>query len=230
MERVEGEPQFCNSIFKVLKTVHPECGISKISMGIVNSLIVDVCRALIAESLHVCEMRKANALTSREMQETVVRVFPGALGEHAVSEGVKACVMCAAAEMEEERGNSMPTSADGPPRSGLVFPVGRVHHLIVACSRVHADVTAAVYLAGVLEYLAAEVLELAGHEALIRGLVSIKPRHIENAIRKDQEISTLLTAARSRERRQEGDDSVMQVEQNLAASQPKIDVSRIPLT
>jgi len=70
-------------------------------------------------------------------------------------------------------------------RAGLQFPVGRMHRLLRKgnyAKRVGAG--APVYLAAVLEYLSAEILELAGN---------IIPRHLQLAIRNDEELNKLLS-------------------------------------
>jgi len=78
-------------------------------------------------------------------------------------------------------------------RSGLSFPVGRIHRVLKERNpgfRVAGG--AAVYLAAVLEYLTAEVLELAGNAAKDNKKSRIIPRHIQLAIRNDQELNKLL--------------------------------------
>merc|ERR1711886_13105 len=79
-------------------------------------------------------------------------------------------------------------------RAGLQFPVGRIHRLLRKgnyAERVGAG--APVYLAAVLEYLAAEVLELAGNAAKDNKKTRIVPRHILLAIKNDEELNKLLT-------------------------------------
>ncbi|NXH54926.1 H2AX protein, partial [Rhabdornis inornatus] len=78
-------------------------------------------------------------------------------------------------------------------RAGLTFPVGRVHRLLRRGhygERVRS--TAMVYLAAVLEYLTAEVLELAGNVARYHKKQRIMPRHVQLAVRHDEELNKLL--------------------------------------
>ena len=78
-------------------------------------------------------------------------------------------------------------------KAGLQFPVGRVARYLKAgkyATRVGAG--APVYLAAVLEYLCAEVLELAGNASRDNKKTRIVPRHVQLAIRNDEELSKLL--------------------------------------
>ncbi|XP_010461941.1 PREDICTED: probable histone H2A.1 [Camelina sativa] len=78
-------------------------------------------------------------------------------------------------------------------KAGLQFPVGRIARFLKKgkyAERVGAG--APVYLAAVLEYLAAEVLELAGNAARDNKKTRIVPRHIQLAVRNDEELSKLL--------------------------------------
>eukprot|EP00798_Chlamydomonas_sp_ICE-L_P016917 gene16917-biopygen25831 len=78
-------------------------------------------------------------------------------------------------------------------KAGLQFPVGRVARYLKKgkyAERVGAG--APVYLAAVLEYLCAEVLELAGNAARDNKKTRIVPRQVQLAIRNDEELSKLL--------------------------------------
>jgi histone H2A len=78
-------------------------------------------------------------------------------------------------------------------RAGLQFPVGRISRFLRKgryAGRVGAG--APVYLAAVMEYLAAEILELAGNAARDNKRTRITPRHIQLAIRNDEELNKLL--------------------------------------
>ncbi|KAF8661172.1 hypothetical protein HU200_003200 [Digitaria exilis] len=80
-------------------------------------------------------------------------------------------------------------------KAGLQFPVGRVARYLKTgkyAERVGGG--APVYLSAVLEYLAAEVLELAGNAARDNKKTRIVPRHIQLAVRNDEELSKLLGA------------------------------------
>ena len=78
-------------------------------------------------------------------------------------------------------------------RAGLQFPVGRVHrHLRDGRYAARVGAGAPVYAAAVLEYLAAEILELAGNAARDNKRSRITPRHVQLAIRNDEELNKLL--------------------------------------
>ena len=77
-------------IYKVLKQVHPETGISKRGMSIMNSFINDVFERVCMEAGRLARYNKKSTLSSREVQTAIRLVLPGELAKHAVSEGTKA--------------------------------------------------------------------------------------------------------------------------------------------
>ncbi|XP_034048849.1 histone H2A-beta, sperm-like [Thalassophryne amazonica] len=85
--------------------------------------------------------------------------------------------------------------------AGLQFPLSRVHHMQGGSCVGHVGAGAPVYLAAVLKYLAAEILELASSASQDSGKTRIIPRHLQLAVRNDEELmsgvdtSFLLTVA-----------------------------------
>ena len=86
-KRVES---YSSYIYKVLKQVHPETGISKSGMSIMNSFINDIFEKVSSEAGKLVRYNKKATLSSREVQTAVRLVLPGELAKHAVSEGTKA--------------------------------------------------------------------------------------------------------------------------------------------
>ena len=78
-------------------------------------------------------------------------------------------------------------------KAGLQFPVGRVaRYMKKAKVSARVGAGAPVYMAAVLEYLTAEVLELAGNAARDNKKTRIVPRHIQLAVRNDEELNKLM--------------------------------------
>jgi histone H2B len=86
-KRVES---FNTYIYKVLKQVHPDTGISKKAMSIMNSFINDTFEKIATESGKLCRYNNKATLSSREVQTAIRLLLPGELAKHAVSEGTKA--------------------------------------------------------------------------------------------------------------------------------------------
>ena len=77
-------------IYKVLKQVHPDTGISSKAMSIMNSFVNDIFERIAAEASRLAHYNKRSTITSREIQTAVRLLLPGELAKHAVSEGTKA--------------------------------------------------------------------------------------------------------------------------------------------
>ncbi|XP_070772842.1 histone H2B 1/2-like [Enoplosus armatus] len=77
-------------VYKVLKQVHPDTGISSKAMLIMNSFVSDIFERIAGESSRLAQYNKRSTITSREIQTAVRLLLPGELAKHAVSEGTKA--------------------------------------------------------------------------------------------------------------------------------------------
>eukprot|EP00058_Branchiostoma_floridae_P010158 XP_002595646.1 hypothetical protein BRAFLDRAFT_56953 [Branchiostoma floridae] len=77
-------------IYKVLKQVHPDTGVSSKAMGIMNSFVNDIFERIAGEASRLAHYNKRFTISSREIQTAVRLLLPGELAKHAVSEGTKA--------------------------------------------------------------------------------------------------------------------------------------------
>merc|ERR1712226_1299207 len=77
-------------IYKVLKQVRPDTGVSSKAMSIMNSFVNDLFERIAAEASKLAHYNKRSTITSREIQTAVRLLLPGELAKHAVSEGTKA--------------------------------------------------------------------------------------------------------------------------------------------
>ena len=77
-------------IYKVLKQVHGDTGVSKKSMAIMNSFINDIFEKISLEASKLVRYNKKHTLSAREVQSAVKLLLPGELAKHAIIEGAKA--------------------------------------------------------------------------------------------------------------------------------------------
>ena len=81
---------YLSYIYKVHKQMHPDTGISKKGISIMNSFINDIFGRLAGEAGKLAIYSKKATLSSREIQTSVRLMLPGELAKHAVSEDTKA--------------------------------------------------------------------------------------------------------------------------------------------
>ena len=90
MRRGKRKESYAIYIYKVLKQVHPDTGISSKAMGIMNSFVNDIFERIAVESSRLSLYNKKATISSREIQTAIRLLLPGELAKHAVSEGTKA--------------------------------------------------------------------------------------------------------------------------------------------
>nr|7DLX_A Chain A, Histone H2B,Histone H2A [Saccharomyces cerevisiae RM11-1a]7DLX_B Chain B, Histone H2B,Histone H2A [Saccharomyces cerevisiae RM11-1a]7DLX_C Chain C, Histone H2B,Histone H2A [Saccharomyces cerevisiae RM11-1a]7DLX_D Chain D, Histone H2B,Histone H2A [Saccharomyces cerevisiae RM11-1a]7DLX_E Chain E, Histone H2B,Histone H2A [Saccharomyces cerevisiae RM11-1a]7DLX_F Chain F, Histone H2B,Histone H2A [Saccharomyces cerevisiae RM11-1a]7DLX_G Chain G, Histone H2B,Histone H2A [Saccharomyces ce len=189
---------YSSYIYKVLKQTHPDTGISQKSMSILNSFVNDIFERIATEASKLAAYNKKSTISAREIQTAVRLILPGELAKHAVSEGTRAVTKYSSSTQASggkggKAGSAAKASQSRSAKAGLTFPVGRVHRLLRRgnyAQRIGSK--AAIYLTAVLEYLTAEVLELAGNAARDNKKTRIIPRHLQLAIRNDDELNKLL--------------------------------------
>ena len=184
---------FHSYIYKVLKQVHPDIGINAKAMAIMNSLVYGQFERLCNEAGTLARYIKKGTLSSREVQTAVRLILPLELAKHAVSEGRKAVTKYDSnkdltKEVKKREGMESVTA-----QAGLTFSVSRFGRYTRKRNKTNRMSAAApVYLAAVVEYLVAEVVELAGNAARDNKFSRISPRHVTLAVRNDEELNKLL--------------------------------------
>ncbi|KAG1846060.1 histone-fold-containing protein [Suillus subalutaceus] len=80
---------YSSYIYKVLKQVHADTGISNKAMAILNSFVNDIFERIATEASKLASYSKKSTISSREIQTAVRLILPGELAKHAISEGTK---------------------------------------------------------------------------------------------------------------------------------------------
>ncbi|KAL7319540.1 histone H2B [Mucor circinelloides] len=88
--KISRRETYSSYIYKVLKQVHPDTGISNKAMSILNSFVNDIFERIASEASKLAAYNKRSTISSREIQTAVRLILPGELAKHAVSEGTKA--------------------------------------------------------------------------------------------------------------------------------------------
>jgi histone H2B len=88
-KRIRRCETYTSYIYKVLKQVHPDTGISNKAMAILNSFVNDIFEHIAGEASKLASYSKKSTISSREIQTAVRLSLPGELAKHAISEGTK---------------------------------------------------------------------------------------------------------------------------------------------
>ncbi|KAL4067968.1 histone-fold-containing protein [Scleroderma yunnanense] len=88
---------YSSYIYKVLKQVHPDTGISNKAMAVLNSFVNDLFERIANEASKLASYNKKSTISSREIQTAVRLILPGELAKHAISEGTKSVTKFSAA-------------------------------------------------------------------------------------------------------------------------------------
>lgn len=124
-------------------------------------------------------------IDSRDIQTAVMLCLPGELAKHAISEGTKAVTKFFSNNNDKHSRSRC---------AGLVFDIDQIGFLMTQTSSMVVTENAACYLSAVMEYMTAEVLELGGYAARDNKSSWIIPRHIQLALRNDEELNKFASS------------------------------------
>ncbi|GAI86444.1 unnamed protein product, partial [marine sediment metagenome] len=181
-------PEFVTYIYRVLKQVHSELGISNKAMKQLNDVTLDIFEMFATKACYLCRKNRTKTITSREFIAAASLILKPNLAKHAIIEGNKHVEMYNSYETKG-RGKGKGKNKYGLSRSrraGLEFSVGKMGSMLKEGR--YADrvgLSATITLASILEYLVAEILELAGTIAQNQQMTRVTPRHVMLAMKND---------------------------------------------
>jgi histone H2B len=163
-------------IRRALKTVHPDCRISNDAVLLIQCIVHHLMSKISHQAATLAQTNDAKTVTSRDVQAAVRLVIGGELAKHAVSQSTKAV-----------------TNFTSQNKTKPLFSTARTEKLMRRTIGVlRIGETAPVYVAAVAEYIACELLELAGMKCLDKNMKTIMTSHIKQAVVEDEEVHTLM--------------------------------------
>jgi len=183
------DTNFYPYIYRVLKQVHPETGLSGNALSSLNNIAKITIEKIMLGVNQLMIRTKKKTVSTREIQTATRLILPGDLAKGAVSEGTKAVTTYLTNKGNRKSGKGKLSPVSRSTMAGLQFPVTRVQHLMMNLSiSTRKTDTAAVYLAAVVEYLITEILDLTGNAARDNNRARIIPRHMVLVVRNDPEL------------------------------------------
>ena len=178
--------QFDIYIRKVGKQVHPNMQLSNDFLNQTNRIIVRLGEKIAEKAFQLTEKEDRKTIGPREIQSATRLIIPGELTKHAVSEGTKAVTKYGSAD----RGNKRKRKSNSK-KAGLQFSVSRCKQFLKKYNK-KIGLLAPVYLAAVLEYITAELLELSGNVSRDHRRNTMKIRDLFLAIDTDSELNDMM--------------------------------------
>lgn len=194
-KEILGQISFRVFIQKILKSVHPDSGISGQALDEINSIIFYAGKAIAKQAEELAAQSGRSTISSREIASAVRLLFVGEVAKHAIAEGTKAVT-----KFSSNDSNGGKSAA----RAGLLIPPSlarryfgskkgktKVQKFMVG-TNMRVGSLAPVFLAATLEYLTAEIIELSGNAARDNKRQRINVRHLFLAVGGDEELKEII--------------------------------------
>ena len=193
---------FVPYIYRVVKQVHPDIGITVEAMNVMRSLVDYLAISILKRTKALMQLGKRQTVSSKEIRTGTQLSSPEEFGKYAAGAGARAVTMYNASF--GSKGSTRPKITDRKSisaRSDIIFSVSRAKKLIYmyvpantghSGDSIRVGIRSSIYLAGVLEYITKEILEIAMHISISDRRQRIKRRHIMLAIRSDLELSEMF--------------------------------------
>ena len=176
---------FEHHIRKILKEIANDRDITQYAKVQLNDLAMITCKKIKQKILTILQSNRKRTITNNEVDAAVRLLFTGQLSQKLIEEGKK-CVhqFIDNSKTKELKGQSRHTKAE------ILIPPSILERLL-RVDEFQMGFSAPIFLAGVIEYFIAQVLQLAvlSHKQNIR----ITVQDIERGIKSDRELSTYMT-------------------------------------
>ena len=178
------------NVYKVLKQVHPDMGISKRAMSIMSDIVTDLVRRMYKPMVTLAKSAARASFAPSDVSAACDLVLRGELAKHAKSEIQRALTK---AGTNKKSDHARLDSSE----AGLVFSRITTKRVLLSCAMTPPPTEDGLgtALTAVLEYMTAEILELSGNAARDNKRSRIVPRHINLAIQNDMELEGIFRQA-----------------------------------
>ena len=184
---------FGTYIFKILKQLHPDTGITSNAKLTINNLLIDILQKIVKYAEVLLIVTNKNTLTSREIQSSIRSILPKKLAQDAVNEGTRALTRFDASISGKSKTIKGGKNTSVGSRAGLTLSPSRVVRLIrVLDQKNRIGVGSKIFAAAVLEHLAAVILEMAGNSSRDHKRVRITNRDIALVIKNDEDLNNIF--------------------------------------
>lgn len=184
--------QFDIYIRKVGKQIHPDSQMSSDFLNQINRIIVRLGEQIAEKAFQLTEKENSKTIDSRTVLNATRLILPDELSKYAVSQGIKAVTKYS--DKGNSKGNSKGNrkkKVSKSTKAGLQFSVSRCRQFFKKYNkRIAKD--SDVYLAAVLEYITAELIELSGNVARDNRRSTMKIRDLYIAIQSDYDLNDMM--------------------------------------